>query len=101
MTARSAFEVAGAILASIGGAGVLLLVSSGWLAKVFANRILEKDRAKFASELERIKAEWDQGARRLQGSIDKSVFEVVRNSRPSFLRYGGSRGVECSIFRRI
>lgn len=38
------FEVAGAILFSIGSAGVILFALSSWLGKVWANRILERER---------------------------------------------------------
>jgi hypothetical protein len=38
------FEIAGAILFSIGSAGILLFALSSWLGKVWANRILERER---------------------------------------------------------
>ena len=38
------FELAGAILFSVGSAGVILFALSSWLGKVWANRILEHER---------------------------------------------------------
>ena len=38
------FELVGAILFSIGSAGAILFALSSWLGKVWANRILEKER---------------------------------------------------------
>jgi len=51
----SVFEISAAILASIGGAAVIMLGLSSWLGKVWANRILEQDRLKYASELENLR----------------------------------------------
>lgn len=49
--------IAGAIIISLGGSSVLILGVSGWLGKVWASRILEKDKLKYQSELEKIKSE--------------------------------------------
>ena len=38
------FEIVGAVLFSIGSAGAILFALSSWLGKVWANRILEKER---------------------------------------------------------
>jgi len=47
--------LAGAILGSVGSAALLIFGLSSWLGKVWANRILEKDKLKYQSELEIIK----------------------------------------------
>ena len=49
--------VASAILGSVGGASLIIIGLSSWLGKVWANRILEKDKLKYTSELEKIKAQ--------------------------------------------
>ena len=49
------FMVSGAILGSVGGAAAIIFGLSTWLGKVWANRILEKDKLKYSSELEVIK----------------------------------------------
>jgi len=49
------FNIAAAILASVGGSAIIIIGLSSWLAKVWANRILEKDKLKYSSELEKIK----------------------------------------------
>lgn len=51
------FKLAAAILTSVGGASLLIVGLSSWLGKVWANRILEKDRLKYNSELEKIKSQ--------------------------------------------
>jgi len=78
------FEVAGAILLSAGGAGAVLFGLSSWLGKVWANKILEQDRKKYAEELEAVKekhaanlsrlnGELEAMNRRLQAELDKTI----------------------------
>jgi hypothetical protein len=43
---REIFEIAGAILVSLGGAGVVLFGLSSWLGKIWAERIIKKDQLK-------------------------------------------------------
>jgi hypothetical protein len=57
MNTDDVFKIAGAILGSVGGAALIVVGLSSWLGKVWANHILEKDRLKYASELERIKTQ--------------------------------------------
>ena len=61
------FNVAAAILASVGGSAIIIMTLSSWLGKVWANRILEEDKLKYTSELEKIKAE-------LQNENEKQKF---------------------------
>lgn len=49
------FEVAGAILVSVGGATAILFGFSSWLGKVWATRILDRERSKYSEQLEEIK----------------------------------------------
>lgn len=48
-------NIGSAILTSLGGATLILFAFSSWLGKVWANRILETEKNKLASELELIK----------------------------------------------
>lgn len=61
------FNVAAAILTSVGGSAIIIMALSSWLGKVWANRILEKDKLKYTSELEKIKA-------KLQNENEKHKF---------------------------
>lgn len=49
-----AFQVALAVLVSLGGGGAIVFGLSSWLGKVWANRILEADRRRYNEELERL-----------------------------------------------
>ncbi len=76
---KSIFEIALAIMASIGGAGVILLALSTWLGKVWAYRILEKQRKEYQFEIESYKEKITKGLEELKGVIDsrKSVLSSL------------------------
>jgi len=42
------FKITGAILSSIIGSTVIIIGLSSWLGKVWANRVLEQDKLKYA-----------------------------------------------------
>ncbi len=55
MTFVDIFEVGGAVMLSLGGASALLFAFSSWLGKVWAERILSREKAKYAEQLEEFK----------------------------------------------
>ena len=57
MTTSAIWELAGAIILSVGGAGLLVTGLSSWLGKVWATRIADAERARFAKDLEGYKSE--------------------------------------------
>ena len=71
MNYNDIFNVAAAILASVGGSAIIIIGLSSWLAKVWANRILEKDKLKYSSELEKIKAKLQK-----ENEKQKLVFSI-------------------------
>lgn len=54
------WSTAGAILVSLGGGGVIVFALSSWLGKVWATRMADAERARFARELEYYKSELQQ-----------------------------------------
>ncbi|HMO86812.1 MAG TPA: hypothetical protein PKC18_18025, partial [Lacipirellulaceae bacterium] len=56
-TATDLWSLAGAILLSLGGGGAIVIVLSSWLGKVWATRIAESEKARFAKDLEGYKSE--------------------------------------------
>ncbi len=72
---KSIFEIALAIMASVGGAGVILFALSSWLGKVWASKILEKQKKDYQLEIESFKEKISKGLEELKGAIDskKSV----------------------------
>ena len=55
MTFSDIFEIGGAVMLSLGGASVLIFSFSSWLGKVWAERILSREKAKYAEQLEDFK----------------------------------------------
>ena len=91
MTPEQAWTIAGAILTSLAGGGAIVLALSSWLARSWARRMLEEDRARYHAELdavkhtythelERLKEDLAASNRKLHGHIDHAVFV----SRPQF-----------------
>ena len=74
MTISDVWRVALAVLTSLGGGAVIVLALSSWLGKVWANRILEGERAKYAAEMERLRSSLERTNRLLQGEIEKTIF---------------------------
>ncbi len=56
MTWADVFKFVTAALAAVGGGGVIILGFSSWLGKVWANKILEKDKFKYSQELELLRS---------------------------------------------
>ncbi len=56
MTYEDIIKISTTILLSLGGGGVIVFALSSWLGKIWANRIMDKDRAKFEQELAALRA---------------------------------------------
>ena len=74
MPITDAWRVALAVLASLGGGGVIVVMLSSWLGKVWADRLMQGDRAKHSEELEKLRSNLEQSQRLLQGEIEKTLF---------------------------
>ena len=59
MTMDDIFKVAAAIIASLGGAALLLAAFSSWLGGIWAKRMLQNERAEHSKILESLKNELD------------------------------------------
>jgi len=60
MDVKEIWSVAGAVILALGGGGVLVFALSSWLGKVWATRIAQAEKARFANDLETYKAELGQ-----------------------------------------
>jgi hypothetical protein len=74
MTLTDVWGVALAIISSVGGGAVIVTWFSSWFGKVWANRILEADKHKYASELESLRDNFIREADRQRTSLKKSEF---------------------------
>ena len=68
------FKLLVAVLVSIGGAGAIILGLSSWLGKIWANKLMEKDKSKYAKELERLKSDFTQDTEKYKIQLKKSEF---------------------------
>lgn len=66
MNWNDVFKLSGAIITSIGGAGLIIVALSSWLGNVWAKRILEKDKLKYQLELENVKNQLQSEAQKQQ-----------------------------------
>lgn len=58
MTITEIIEFAGAIIVSVGGAGAIIYKLSDYFGKIWADRLLEEDKQKYAKEMEALKKEY-------------------------------------------
>ncbi len=70
----NAFELAFAIITGLGGGGAIVFALSSWLGKVWANRILEKEKSEHAKEIEHYKSELKKELQRINAIQDKALY---------------------------
>jgi len=64
-----------AVLLSLGGGGAIVLGMSSWLGKLWATRMLEKEKAKYATELEVTRNEYRREMEQLTAQLQLHAFE--------------------------
>lgn len=74
MTIQEVIQIGGAILVSLGGASAVLFGFSSWLGKVWADRLMEKEKTKYSTDLERFKSDLSQTAESHKVKLKKSEF---------------------------
>jgi len=57
MDFTSAINLMGAIIVTLGGSTVVVFGLSSWLGKIWADRLMEKEKAKYTQEIEKLKHE--------------------------------------------
>jgi hypothetical protein len=68
------FKLVGAILVSLGGGAAIIFGFSNWLGKVWANRLMEKEKATHARELESLRNQLTQDTESYKVKLKKSEF---------------------------
>ena len=74
MNLQEIFAIAGAVVVSLGGGGAIVVGISSWLGKVWANRILENQKAEHQKEIEGYKSELQKELERLNALQDKALY---------------------------
>lgn len=83
-------EIADTILKLItylGGGAALVFALSSWLGKVWASRILEKDRLEYQSKLERVKNSYEQELEKYKDQLEREKSKYLRYSEYQFKLY--------------
>ena len=55
MNWTDALKIGTAVVTSLGGGGLIVFALSGWLGKVWADRLMERERQTYATELDRLR----------------------------------------------
>ena len=76
MSASELFRLAGAILFSVGGAGGLIIAFSSWVGRVWADRMLDQVRAKYARTLEEIRLKYTEALARANDELEAANRKV-------------------------
>lgn len=89
MTWDETFKIVTAMLASVGGAGVIIFALSSWLGKVWANRILAKEKSELARLTKEHEIRFSQLHLERAETIKKLYVELVDldESMVSLLKY--------------
>lgn len=74
MNAKDILEVAAAIVASVGGCGVIVLALSKWFGGVLANKLLENERLEHNKELEEFKNKLNEQLNKAKSVNEKELY---------------------------
>jgi len=88
MSWTTVFHLATAILASLGGAGAIVLAFSKQIGRMWADIALEKERHKYAEMLQTAKSELDNTAKRYQAQLDSLSFVHNLRTTEEFSKLG-------------
>jgi hypothetical protein len=73
MSLSDVWTTVGIVLSSLGGGAVVVVGLSTWIGKVWADRILEKDRAKYAGEVAKVTAALEAASRVYQARLERPI----------------------------
>ncbi len=71
---KEVLQIAAIIIASLGGGGAIVLALSSWLGKVWANRILEREKAEHAKEIESYKSDLKKELDAINAIKEKALY---------------------------
>jgi len=74
MTFLEGLQLAGTILVALGGGGAIVFGLSNWLGKVWADKLMQKEKAKYSRELESLKKNLLQDLESYKIRLKKSEF---------------------------
>jgi hypothetical protein len=94
-------EIAATIIVSVGASGGIIAGLANWLGRIWANRLMEKDRGRYAEELEKLRAnlqaENEQRMRQFQSEIDIFNEKHLKAHHDKLLTYRMAADIIASI----
>ncbi len=84
---KTALEWLGAIVISVGGTSAIVVALAKWFGDRLANKLLEKDKAKYQQELEGLKTKYQQELEIKKTELEKSKLLFLRYSEHQFTLY--------------
>lgn len=98
-------QIAATIIVSIGAAGGIIAGMASWLGRVWANRLMEADRARHARELETLratlKAENDKYIKQMQNELDIFREKYLKSHHDKLATYRMATDIIASILTDI
>ena len=62
MSLQEALQIGAVVIGSLGGGGLIVFAMSNWLGGVWADRLMQQEKAKHDADLERLRAQLQQQA---------------------------------------
>jgi hypothetical protein len=92
MNYQEVLEIGAAVIASLGGAGAIVLASSSYFGKIWANKLMESDKAKYARDLESLKNDLTNETESYKLKLKKSelIFQKEFEATSEFVALKGS-----------
>jgi hypothetical protein len=83
MTMGEVWDVAGAVILSVGATTAIVLALSSWLGKVWATRIMDKERAAHSQELEKLRDDLQRNSNltieHFKRVLDQQIADATRD----------------------
>lgn len=100
---KNFFEVIGFVVASVGGAGVIIIGFSSWIGKIWANKLYENERRKQETYLKEIQNEFDIKLAEINSQLEKSKsqFELLNKERVEVIKNLYAKLVDMEDYLRI
>jgi len=77
----------GALIVSIGGTSVIIIALSKWFGNILANKLLEKDKAKYQKDIEGIKSKYQMILENKKVELENIKVSMLRYSENQFSLY--------------
>ena len=74
MNIKDIISIGASVIASIGGSSLLIYAFSNWLGKIWASRMMEKEKASYSQELEKLRSSLTRDVEQYRVQLKKSEF---------------------------